>query len=755
MKLPAIVDQLIHKNPPVAPRFLSLLLDELYVQTAVWVVGDRGRPTIVATNTQRIQADNWEARIEAGDRSFSALDEDGSVGDLHNVVLGLSSLYLTPTGDIDPSVRPEVKHLCKELDLKAIGFVSLPQALMNKLKNDEGVPPTVILLSVSDGNVTVSLYKIGMLAGQATIKTEEIVGELEATLKSWKDIEVLPSRMLLYGTDEEKLEELRTILLKHPWPTRVSFLHFPKIDVLPKEFGIEAVNLAGSAEMAIGMGEEEEVQSENDEEVIEKTKKYQGIVEVKEEDMFEAEPVAGGEPVTDEESNIVMVEPESLGFARGRDVLEEVESPLRKGSGQAKLKVESEEVKEMPKRKISLPKLSIPSISFDRVSGVFSLIRLPILGLPIVGLLLIVLLFFGLYLWFVPHASVTVLTLPKVLEKTTALIVNPTATIADAATQTIPGKNQEKVVSGEKTMVVAGKKDVGDPAKGKITIYNKTLSSKIFKKGTIITAKSLKFTLDEEVNIASASENLVKSEKVYGKRSTSVTAFAIGSESNLPQGTEFTIQGVDAEISAARSDEIFTGGTSKEVTVVSRADYDAMVKALTTDLVEKAKTELASGVAGKEKLIDATIKSVVSGKTFQEELDQEAQELHGKITVRVTGISYNEEDIAQIFKDLVSAEVPTGYALVPAQTTMKVSNVTVKKDGSISLSAVMRGAALPTLVSQDIAKALSGKSIKKAEEYLRSVTGVSGMIVGFRWVPVQSRLPLNKNNISVSISLQE
>ncbi|MBI3577611.1 baseplate J/gp47 family protein [Candidatus Gottesmanbacteria bacterium] len=725
MKLPAVFDRLVHKAPPEAPRFLSLVLDELYVQSAVWSIGQRDRPVVVKSDTQRLPQDSWEARVEASDQSLTALDEDGSVGDLHKVVLGLSSVYLTASGDIDANVRPHIKALCKELELVAIGFVSLPQAIIHKLKTEEGVPPTVILLSVSDGRVTVSLYKVGVLAGEEAIATDEIVPQLETTLKGWKDVEVLPSRMLLYGTDSEKLEEIKNTLLRHPWPTRVAFLHFPKIDVLPKEFAVEAVSEAGAGEMATEIGEEEIVQSEKGQEVIE-SEKTQQVEVTKEEDQVE------------EESNVIMVEPESLGFAKGRDVLEE--------------EIE-EEIEEKPKRKIELPKIVIPSISIDRVRGLFDNFQLPIGGLPIVGIFIILLILIGFYVWFIPHATVTVLTLSKVLEETTPLTVNPAATVADAATKTIPGKNQEKVISGEKTTTVSGKKDVGDPAKGTVTIYNKSLSERTFKKGAVLLSGSLHFTLDDDVKVASASESI--GSITFGKANGSVTAVEIGSKSNLPAGTEFTFQDISSSVAIGRNDQPLTGGTSKEVTVVSRADYDAFVKALSADLVEKAKTELASGVAGREKLIDATIQSNVTEKTFKEELDQEAKELHGKLTVKVSGTSYNEEDIAAIFKQLVNGKIPSDYTLVSDQTTMKVTDVKVKKDGSITLSAKIQGAALPTLHPEEIAKALAGKSVTKAEAYLRNVTGVAGMEVGFRWWPIKSRLPFNKNNISISIALQE
>jgi hypothetical protein len=274
------------------------------------------------------------------------------------------------------------------------------------------------------------------------------------------------------------------------------------------------------------------------------------------------------------------------------------------------------------------------------------------------------------------------------------------------------------------------------------------------KKGIALNSGTLSFTLDDDVSVASASVGIDYSINP-SKANATITAVKLGSQGNVSGSTEFSVKDISTSTVIARNEKPFTGGSSKEVTVVSRADYDALVKVLTADLVEKAKAELASGVAGKEKLIDATIKSSLTEKTFQQELDQEAKELHGKITVTVTGISYSEEDIATIFKDMVSGEIPSGYVLMSEQTTMKVSNMTMKKDGSISLAVTMHGAALPTLNSADIAKDLAAKSAKKAEEYLRSITGVSGMGVDFRWSPLKILLPFNKNNISISITLQE
>ena len=136
-----------------------------------------------------------------------------------------------------------------------------------------------------------------------------------------------------------------------------------------------------------------------------------------------------------------------------------------------------------------------------------------------------------------------------------------------------------------------------------MTVYNKVTSGKTFPKGTQLTTNSIAFTLDSDVSIASASESI--GSITFGKATANVTAKDIGPNGNVTGSSEFTFSGISGNQISARNEAAFTGGNSKQVTVVSRADQDALVKALTTDLVAQAKQQLLT-VAGGERLIDAT-----------------------------------------------------------------------------------------------------------------------------------------------------
>ncbi|MFZ5845223.1 MAG: baseplate J/gp47 family protein [Patescibacteria group bacterium] len=742
MKLPETIQELLKKKQEKPQIFLSVVLDSLAVVAEAWSLTETGSVSSFSSVVRNFPEDSWEERIRASDSAIVNLEEKAGTVDIHQVVLGLPAIYLTEEGEIIKDVRGHIKKLTQELALKPLGFVSLPQALIHLLKKDEGVPPSSILIGLSGEKLVVSLYKVGVLAAQKIISyREKIAGEVEEIFKSFTTAEVLPSRMLLYGTNPTKLEELRGELLRHPWPTRANFLHFPKIEILPPSTLITAVSLAGASEMAHALGEE----------VAEEKPTLEGelTAPVEEEELAVTPPEV--------EPNVQLVAAEELGFAKSRDILEAPPSPPPRGEPQrrAELPPTTEEEVSQPRRaaipvKLHWPKISLPALPRFKVG----LPALPLAGtapLLLGGILLLIIL--GLLYRQVPRATVTILEIPKTLAETTTIIIDPAASGVDIAGKVIPGKKQERSVSGAKTMPATGKKKVGDPARGTVTIYNKVTTGRLFKKGTVIATSSLQFTLDSDVMVASASESI--GSITFGKATGGITAVEIGAEGNLPAASEFTFKDYATSVAIARNEQPLTGGTSREVTVVSRADYDNLVKTLTGELVEKAKQDLLGSVTGGEKLIDATVKTAITEKTFNQELDQEVGAVEGKLTVTVSGISYNEGELKEFLKSMLAANIPSGYSTVDNRTTVSVSNPQVRRDGKIVLTVKFEAVALPTLDTAAIKKAIVGKKLETAQEYLRGIPGVGGVEFNFRYSPWRNRLPINQNNISISSAIAE
>jgi hypothetical protein len=278
-------------------------------------------------------------------------------------------------------------------------------------------------------------------------------------------------------------------------------------------------------------------------------------------------------------------------------------------------------------------------------------------------------------------------------------------------------------------------------------VYNKSLISRTFKKGTVVSAGAVDFTLDTDVSVASASESL--DTKTYGKANVKVTAKVIGDSGNIGAGKTLAISGISSDLANARNDKAFTGGTSKDVTVVSRADQDAIVKQLTTELTAKAKTNFES--SGSEILIPETVKTSVTKREFSREIGEEATEVNGTITVTITGTGYTSSDVTYLLRDKIQAQVEDGYELSSELPQIETKSPTIEKDGTIKLAASITSTIVPRIDSAELVKNLVGTSKSKASETITAYKGIGGVDIVISSLFSKQRMPKRTQTITILV----
>lgn len=756
---------MVNKNPKVEPEiFLSLILDESYIQAAAWVLDEGKKSRILASTSERATAPSWEDRIRMSDHAIGKLEEQTGSTKLSKVVLGLGERFVTKEGEIEKSVRVSLKQLTKSLELTPLGFVPLSTSISHFLRKEEGIPTSVILIGVTEGNFDISIFRVGRLAFSISVKRTQAEGEdIENGLKGCTDADVLPSRILLYGADDVRIQESKSILLHHQWTARANFLHYPKIDIFPFERMIETVVEAGANEITHEFVEEGSVEKTSSE--AEEIKGGGRQENVKTQPLDEEPHVVRKEEKGP--THMVVVQPETLGFH------EEGEEPAfvthHKPVDEGRAKAENPlEFSEDATEKDFLDVLPSKGHTFFSFGGLGEAKRMLHFGarifrkIPkkIIGIFILILFIFGGGLWavtqYLPRATVTLSVLPQTITREDTIMIDPQAEVIDTEKKIIPGKKLEKVVSGEKTIPATGKKKVGDPAKGTVTIFNKSEgSAHSLKKGTVLTTGTLQFILDADVSIASASMSLSGDQLTFGKASGAVTAVAVGTEGNVEANKEFSVKEYASSILVARNEKAFTGGTSKEVTVVSRADYDNLLKALTADLIEKAKAELTQSVSGKDQMITQTIKTTVKEKQYVEEIDQEAKDLHGSLTISVSAYTYNEDDVKSLLSGVAQSDVPPGYSVNPGRTSVTIGNVTVAKDGKMTSQASLSTSAIPTIDEVSVKKTIAGKKLSDVESQLRNIPGVASAEFTFKSAWKKDALPTNPDHISVIVTTVE
>ncbi len=726
-----MLEALLHHKKEEKEYLCALVVTEDRVDSALWEATKDGKVSVLKTSQKPYQGE-WESAVDAADSAISEIEDALPEGaELTKVVFGLFPEWLIEDRIKDAYLK-KLKTLTTSLSLTPLGFVELPIAVVHLMQKDEGTQQTVILVGMETKHGTVSIFKIGKLVGSRTFeRTAQSALDIEKELVSFTDLEVLPSRVLIYGTSTD-LEQIKADCLNHPWQKKAAFLHFPKIEILPIDFPVRAVAYASATELM----PQTEVEADS-------------IV-----------PPDLENTSDQTESEEVATIAEDLGFVKDRDIVED-QQPTVDVTEERELENRVQEIQnvvpvEVPKRLSGQkkPTLVLPKFSLPKVTLTFKLPQLSKIGLVVLVLVVLFIITSAgvLGFWIIPKATVNVLVSPQLFNRTETITVDEAAAQVDADNRILPGKTVTEEVSGTKSIPASGKKTVGDRAHGETTIYNKTLNTKVFKKGTTLTAGKLKFTLDDEVTVASASEGV--GSLTYGTTKANITASDIGSTSNVAAGTEFSFSDLPTSSYSARNDKALSGGTSKDVLVVSRDDQKKVHDAAISELEQKAQIQLKDKLTSSEKLLENFLQSKVIKEIFGHEIGEEADEISVDMTVSSIGITYKTVDFDALLEKIVTNNIPPNYEYKKEDAMISVEDAKEDKDGVHVLTTKIEIKLLPKVEVADLAKKLAGRPLSEATEYMRSQTSVSGVEFDID-TPIsafKNKLPANPKNIKIQIS---
>lgn len=642
----------------------------------------------------------------------------------HKILFGVLDSWLLDDNLKDANLKL-LRSLVKELELQPLAYVSTTHALAHLLEKKEGVPTTAILIGITVDEVLVTVARAGKLDGSKVVSRGENIGsEVEKALLTFSKVEVLPSKILVYGDLSVDLDKIKSNLLSFPWMSKLSFLHFPKIDILEEGVEIKAIALAGATEL------NDKVTYES--EPIDLHFKEKVSQSFTQEEEMETELT---KKVSDEEEGRGFIVGDVMAQKGEEGILDQPENPKEE-------MVEKEDF--VPERNypVKLPPLPVLSkvINHLRDSGI-------ILGI-IAALVLIIL---G-YLFFF-KAEVIVYVEPKILEKDAQITADPVVASVNEEQKIIPGFTTNAQVSGSDKMQATGIKQIGDRARGTVVIYNKTDSSKTFSQGTTLTTSDgINFTLDSSVSIAS--QSAVEDGTVFGKVSAPVTANQIGADGNIPSGTALTVTGLSSSQFSAKAEGNFSGGTSRQVTVVSDSDQKKLLATLAASLRKQAQGQLQEKLSGKKILEDALSEEVVK-KTFSKNINDQAGDFSLNMTINYKGIAYSDDDLKRIVSKLVDTSVPDGYKLDLSQTETQADVSKIDKNKLIFL-ARFKAKLLPKLNSQDLLGKIKGKTPYEAAQILKGIDNILGSEI--KLIPSLpsslQRLPLLDKNIKLEVSLK-
>lgn len=705
------------KKPQSAEYFFALNVGLSQVTASVWSV--LGNHLDILGQSVQDYKDTDDLVVQANqalDQALGAFETEPA-----KILFGVPDGWLLDDNLKEPYLKL-LRSMLKEYGLEPLAYVATSHALTHYLQKEEGAPPTAIFLELGQFLVA-TIVQGGKILGNKAIKhTGDLYENVEKLLLGFHDVDTLPNRILIYTADQnEDLVKAKNQLMSFPWMQKLPFLHFPKVDTLPDAVITSSLVFAGASEI------NPDVDFKMSSLVVGLPNKIQSLMEDTVENAKE------------ELSNI--------GFVAG-DILDDPEGPIVHNSHlSAHHHPLSPTINEPSDIQPVADRVSI----LNQVRKIFGGEKS---GFKKWGLILggLVLVFLTAYILLI-KVHITILVDPRVLEKDAQVIADPKVTAVDQVNNIIPGVIVEATVTGTGSGNATGQKQIGNPARGQIIVYNKTSASKNLAAGTtLIAAGNMRFTLDSGVNVAS--QSAVEGGISFGKATSSVTAAAIGPDSNIAAGTELSIGGFDALAVSAKVDQALTGGTSKNVTVVTADDQKKLQAQVTNDLRQKAIGDLGGKLTDGHKLPADALSVMDSKFTFNKTVNDQTSSFTVNATVRFKGTSYADADLKTVLGKLVETNVPEGFELNLQETETQADISKVDKDGKVYFLGRFKAKLLPKFDMADLKNKINGRSTSDVANILRRIDNVVGSEIVFN-PPVPSQfalMPLLDNNITISIS---
>ncbi len=760
MKLPFLSKKQSEKD-----FFLALLLSSGEIRSILFEKNGESL-LILGTHKQEfseaLDSLTSERLIEISDIVISEVEKSLPEGaDLQKTIFAVPDRWVSE-GKIVKEHLASLKSLCDALHLTPVGFIVSIEAIIAFLHKKEGMPVTAIVVEIGKKHVTMSLVKNGNILSVSEKEIEDTpVKTVESMLGTQEDLEVLPAKIILLNFDNAK--KIQQSFLSHSWSKSLQFLHIPQVEVLDPEVESQAV-ISGVA-LQMGFSTLPQVS-------IDKVEKRQDPIEIA--SAPEVSPAEGKEEVQVPDANLEEVPDEAkvplefkgeeIGFFKEVDVLKKPketveatkvsEDNIHVPEQMEPISKDIETPQEIQEEKAdtrALAMSSLPSIPRPHLPHMsFSVPKVPTIKgrmmfvYPIIAVILFIVLIVSYYYYF-EKAEVNVTLDKKGVNKqlSVAFSLDKSTSASDSVVHIDSTSVQ---VDGKEEQSTTGKKETGDKATGEVTLYNKTDSPKTFSKGTLLVGpNNLEFDLTGDVKIASTSSFSTS----FSSTNAKVEADKFGKEYNIPSGSNFQVKGQSTSDYFAKNNSAFSGGTKKEVTVVSADDIASLQTKVSDTLLKKAMSEANSKIGDGSQVLPAPLDISFDDKSYSKKAGDQADTVSLAATITYKLGSYKKSDLISLAKDVTSKDAPSDYKYSGKDSEVQIKDVK-NDEGDISGKLVFSSVFLPQVSPEDIAGKLAGKSTQKADEILNT-PGISGNNVNFtRSLPFFPKiLPFNKKNIVI------
>lgn len=762
MKLP-----FFSKHKEEKDFFLSLIISSGKI-TSILFEKVNGKLLILGTHseefTQPLEALPEARLVELSDSVISRVEEylpDAAF--LDKTIFAVPSTWVME-GKITKDYLAKLKTLCDSLKLTPVGFIVSIEAIVAYLHKKEGAPVTAIFIEASTNHVTCAIVKTGIILGTfESVIEHDVAKTIDSLLLAQSVVQVLPAKIILLNYEHAKANQQS--VLGHSWSKSLSFLHIPQVELINADVESLAVISGVSQQMGFDSLPQMNIAAITKQKApIEVAVSPQEVVSEKVEEQVEVQALMHGESLPSEVAELEVVS-EQFGFYRDVDILN------------AKEEEKVNEIKEPEVSNFAFPEAAHiknetainPDIAYeDGKSGKkpFSLpsfphidMKMPILFTkipkgktqllyPIIGVIVLLALVFSYYYVFEKAEITIVLDKKEVSKELDVIFSSEKSSSVDDSIMHVEEK--EIQIGGSEEKATTGKKETGEKAKGEITLYNKTEDKKTFPKGSIIVGpNNLLFELTDDVNIASTSSFSTTFSSAKGK----LQATKFGKEYNIPSGTNFSLENISTSNFFGKNDSAFSGGTKKEIKVVSAADVDNLTTSTIDSLSKKAVEDAENKKGDNEKILPIILDYAFDEKNLSKDEGDEADTVSLTALITFTLGYLNNEEIKSFAKQLGDSEIPSGYVYSEKDSKLELESVEKNEDGDVAGAVKLSSVFLPSISVSEFSKKLVGKSADKVQDIVSGEGIADSRVVITRGIGFLPKiLPFNKSNISIKVT---
>lgn len=690
----------------------------------------------------------------------------------HQTVFGVKGSWVDEeTKKITKDHLEKLKKVCNALDLTPIGFMVTTEAITHLMQDEEGAPVSAVFAEIDKKEITLSLLRGGKVLESASGLHSESAPATVDKLLSHFTVPVLPARIVIFQSKPS--EHTSHAFIAHHWSKNLPFMHMPQVTVLPHAFDMRSVMYGAAGQMGFTVIEGEHValpavsEKVAAEEIASAQEKghivSDNIGAVDEEMPVEesAEQLVGD--VTASDFGFVMnedISDRNDGVTGGEREEETAHQFHQEHTEDKAIDEEATDQRQGGGRKLpllaNLSMLKLPkNFNLSAVSGWFGKITNQKSPLKLIIPVAIIVVIIGLILFYynVMQANVVLILKPNMVSQDENVTFS-TGKPSDFENNLIAAKSVSTSVHGSVSTGATGKKDVGDKAKGTVTIFNNSSGSVSLSSGTTLTASNGQvFLLDNDVKVASATGDIFSGTKP-GTTNATVTARDLGTDGNVPSGTTFSIGSGNSV--AAKNDNAFSGGTKKIVTVVSANDLAQLRVNLPKSVQDQAKQKLSSLADSGDTVLPLISAPTLENQQFNHHLNDQAAQVTLAADVVYSGMSYANSDLDDYAKTIAKKKYPQDPNIADKTVKETVNDVSQRTKDAATARVSIAAGLLPNIDKQDVISNIRHKSLNDAKNSLTNLPQVDNANVTFS--PPIPLLPLMfpslPHNISVTIASQ-